>query len=75
MELIYGNKVMDRDGKALGNVDHLVRNTWTGEISKFVVRRKAPDKDLILSVEDVQEVAKDTVRLNLSLGELSQRQD
>jgi len=75
MKLKYGDEVTDRDGKVLGTVDHLVRNTWTGEITKFVVRRKAPDKDLILSTEDVQEVVKSTVRLNLSLEELSQRRD
>jgi sporulation protein YlmC with PRC-barrel domain len=72
MELRFGNEVIDRNGKPLGTVDHLVRNTWTGEISKFVVRRKVLDKDLFLSAENVQEVAEDTVRLNLSIEELSQ---
>ena len=73
MELEYGTEVIDQNGKILGTVDHLVRNSWTGEISKFVVRRKAPDKDLFLSPEDVFEVTKSTVKLNVSLEELAKR--
>jgi sporulation protein YlmC with PRC-barrel domain len=35
MEIEFGKKVIDKNGKALGTVDHLVRNTWTGEVNKF----------------------------------------
>ena len=73
MEPEYGTDVIDQNGKVLGTVDHLVRNIWTGEISKFVVRREAPDKDLFLSLEDVLEVTKSGVKLNVSLEELGQR--
>ncbi len=73
MQLEYGVQVIDQNGKVLGTVDHLVRNTWTGEITKFVVRREAPDKDVFLSLEDVLEVTKSTVKLNVSLEELCQR--
>lgn len=73
MELEFGAKVEDQNGKVLGTVDHLVRDTWTGEISKFVVRRKAPDSDLFLSPEDVLQATKSKVKLNVSFQELSQR--
>lgn len=73
MELEFGAKVEDQNGKVLGIVDHLVRDTWTGEISKFVVRRKAPDSDLFLSPEDVLQATKSKVKLNVSFQELSQR--
>ena len=73
MELEYGTEVVDQNGKVLGTVDHLVRNTWTGEITKFVVRRKSPDNDLFLSSEDVLEVKEDKVKLKVSLNELEQR--
>ena len=72
MELAYGAKVIDGKGEALGTVDHIMRNTWTGEISKFVVRRKAPAVDLFLSVDDVQEANGDIVRLKVALEDLSQ---
>ena len=73
MELEYGAEVIDQQGKVLGTVDHLVHNTWTGEISKFVVRRKAPEQDLFLAIQDVAEVTEKTVKLKVSVGELEQR--
>ena len=70
MEIEYGAEVVDRNGRVLGTVDHLVRNTWTGEITKFVVRRKAPDADLFFSTEDVLEATKSKV--NVSFDESSE---
>jgi len=72
MEIEYGAEVIDRNGKVLGRVDHVVRNTWTGEITKFMVRRRAPDRDLLLSPEDVVEATKSKIRLNVYFDELSQ---
>ena len=71
MEIEYGAEVVDRDGKVLGTVDHLMRNTWTGEMSKFMIRRKSPDSDLLFSVEDVIEATVSKIRLNISMDELS----
>lgn len=70
MEVEFGAKVIDRNGKVLGTIDHLMRNTWTGEITKFAVRRKAPDEDLFFSTKDVVEVTKTKVSLKISLHEL-----
>jgi len=72
MEIEYGAEVIDKGGKVLGTVDHLVRNTWTGEVSKFMIRRKAPDSDLFFSVEDVLQATRSKIRLNTSLDELSE---
>ena len=72
MEIEYGAEVIDRNGKVIGTVAHVIRNSWTGEISKFVVRRKAPDRDLFLSPEDVLEVTNTGIRLNISYDELSE---
>lgn len=72
MEIECGAKVTDRQGKVLGTVDHLIRNTWTGEISKFVVRRRAPDEALFFSVVDVLQATKSKIRLDISLDELSE---
>ena len=72
MEIEFGTTVMDKNGEVLGTVDHLVRNTWTGEISKFMVRRKAPDSDLLFSPQDVSEVTDTTIKLNVSIDELNE---
>ena len=74
MEIEYAAKVIDQKGKALGTVDHLVRNSWSGEITKFMVRREEPDEDLFLSLEDVSETNKSEVKLKVSLEELLKRQ-
>ena len=74
MEIEYGAEVMDRNNKVLGTVDYVIRNTWTGEISKFMVRRKAPDRELFLSPEEVLEVTNTGIRLNISFDELSEPQ-
>ena len=72
MEIQYGAEVVDKNGKLLGKVDHLVRNTWTGEISKFMVRRKAPDRDLLLSPQDVLELTQSRITLGIALHELEE---
>jgi len=72
MEIEYGAEVIDRNGKVLGTVDHLVRNTWSGEISKFMVCRKAPETDLFFSTEDVLEATKSKVKVNVSFDELNE---
>jgi sporulation protein YlmC with PRC-barrel domain len=66
----YGFEVMDRNGEALGTVDYIIRNTWTGEVSKFMVRRKPPEEDLFFSPKDILEVAESRIRISNSLGEL-----
>ena len=71
MEIEYGSEVIDRNGKVLGTVDYIIRNTWTGEISKFMVFRKPPDSDFFFSLDDVLEVAKSKTKVNISLEELS----
>ena len=72
MQIEYGTEVIDRNGKVLGTVDHLMHNTWTGEISKFVVRRKVPERDLFFSTEDVLEVTNTRIRVGVSCDELSE---
>jgi len=71
MEIEYGAEVIDKNGKVLGTVDHLMRNTWTGDISKFVVRRKSPDSDLFFSTTDVFEAANGKIKLSISLNEVT----
>jgi len=72
MEIQYGAEVIDKTGKVLGTVDYLVRNTWSGEISKFMVCRKAPESDLFFSTEDVLEATKSKVKVNVSLDKLNE---
>ena len=72
MEIQYGAEVIDKSGKVLGTVDHLVRNTWSGELSKFMVCRKAPESDLFFSTKDVLEATKSKVKVNVSFDQLNE---
>lgn len=73
MELEFKAEVVDRNGTVLGTVDHLVRDTWSGEIRKFMVRRKDLAEDLFLSPEDVAKATKTRITLKATLEELNQR--
>ena len=70
MQIKYGAEVVDKNGALLGTVDHLMHNTLTGEVSKFVVNRKPPERDLFLSPEDVLETTESMIKLNVSFEEL-----
>jgi len=73
MEIEFNAAVVDRDGKKLGTVDHIVRDTWSGDIRKFVVRRRDLDKDLFISPDDVAKATNNQINLRVSFEELNQR--
>lgn len=69
MEIEYGAEVVDKSGKMLGTIDYIIRDTWTGEIRKFMIRKKLPDEDLIFSPQDVLEATKSKIKVNISINE------
>jgi sporulation protein YlmC with PRC-barrel domain len=71
MDIEYGAEVIDRDGKSLGTVDYVIRNSWTGEISKFMIRREPPASELLFSPQDVLEADKSKIKVDISSEELS----
>lgn len=75
MEIEYGANVIDKSGKNLGTVNHIIVDSWTGKIRRFVVRREAPGDDLFLFPDDIARVTKERMQLNLSLEELNQNQN
>lgn len=72
MEIEYGAEVIDKNGKVVGTVDYVVRNTWTGEVSKFMVRQEEVGNELFFLTKDVLQVAGGKVKLCISLNELSE---
>jgi sporulation protein YlmC with PRC-barrel domain len=71
MEIKPGAQVIDKNGKVLGSVTHLARDGWSGEVKKFIVNRKPPDKDLFLTPEDVLEATDASIKLKIALDEAS----
>lgn len=74
MDLEYGAVVEDKNNKVLGTIDYIVRDTWTGEQRKFMVRREAPQTDIFFSPGHVAQNTKEKVKLNIPLEELEQEE-
>lgn len=69
MEIKPGVQVIDKNGTAVGSVNHLARDGWSGEIKKFIVNRQAPDNDLFLTPGDVLEATDSIIKLRVALDE------
>jgi hypothetical protein len=67
MEIQYGSKVEDKDGNVLGSVNRVIKNSWSGDVSKFVVAGNDSGQDLFLSPADVLEVTDTKVKLKINI--------
>ena len=72
MEIEYGTAVLDKNGKALGQVDYIVMDSWSGEPRKYMVRRDKGDDAWFFTPEQVAEVVEGKVKLNVANEELEQ---
>lgn len=72
MEIEYGNSVVDKDGKAVGEVDYIVMDSWSGEPRKYMIRREQEDDAVFFTPGQVDEVVKGRVKLNVASEELEQ---
>ena len=70
MEVEYGMNVVDKNGKPLGAVDHIVMDSWSGEPRKFIVRLDDEVSAVYFSPEQVAEVNAGKVKLTLALEEM-----
>ena len=71
MAIKHGATVIDVNGEVLGTVDHVMHNTLTGEITKFMVRRESPGRNLFISSQSVRSSSDSEVELDVSLEELA----
>ena len=61
-----GAEVKDANGRLLGKIDYVVRDTWSGDIRKYIIYRNPPDEDLSFSPDDVSEVSESFVKLSIT---------
>jgi len=66
MEIEYGAEVVDKNGKVLGTIDYIIRDTYTGEIRKFKVHTELVDTPLLFAPEDVSEASVTQVKLKIA---------
>ena len=69
MDIEYGAKVVDKDGKLVGKVDYLAKDSYTREIKSFKVSSEATESDVVFSIDDVDVATALEIRLKTSLGE------
>ena len=78
MEIEYGSQVVDKNDKVLGTVQYVIRDTWTGDISKFMVRNRELDssafKDFFVQPQNVLQAGDSGIKLNVSFEELSKNE-
>ena len=72
IEIEYGTKVIDKNGKAVGEVDYIVMDSWSGEPRKYMVRRDKGDDAWFFTPVQVAEVVKGKVKLKVANEELEQ---
>ncbi|MBN1369774.1 MAG: PRC-barrel domain-containing protein [Dehalococcoidaceae bacterium] len=71
MKIAYGTEVEDKDGKYIGQVNHVIRDSWTGRVRKFRVWNAGFEKDMMLSPDDIREIRQDKIVLALSMEDNS----
>ena len=72
MEIEYGTPVVDKNDKALGTVDHIINDMWSGEPRKYMVRLDKETGAVFFTPQHIAKATKEKVKLNVSAEELEQ---
>lgn len=70
MEIKYGATVKDKNGKVLGTVNNVIRDSWTGEISKFQVTTDPTEVGFFIPPQNIDKATPKEIKLNVALEEL-----
>jgi sporulation protein YlmC with PRC-barrel domain len=70
MEIEYGAEVRDKNGKVLGTVNNVIRDSWTGEISKFQVTTDPTEVGFFIPPQNIDKATPKEITLNVALEEL-----
>jgi sporulation protein YlmC with PRC-barrel domain len=69
MDIENGTEVFDKNGKRLGKVERVIRDTYTTEIKRFSVSTDITDAGLFFSPEEVEEATSKAIKLNIGYDE------
>jgi sporulation protein YlmC with PRC-barrel domain len=64
LEIEVGSQVIDKNGEKLGEVVKVVRDTWSGEINKFLVSESTPANGYLFATDQVLESNNGNIRLD-----------
>ncbi|UCC15917.1 MAG: hypothetical protein JSU58_05960 [Dehalococcoidales bacterium] len=63
----FGLEVVDKNGRSLGKIDYIIRDSWSGDIKKYIIYRQRPDEDISFSPDDISEITESTIKLNTAI--------
>ena len=64
----FGTEVLDKNGRSLGKIDYVIRDTWSGDVKKYIIYTPPPDEDITFSPDDISEITENAVILNIVIG-------
>ncbi len=67
MKIVYGTDVEDKKGNKVGQVNHVIRDTWTGAVRKFGVWQDSDNKAVMFSPDDIENITEEKIVLGLDL--------
>ena len=70
MQIEYGAKVKDKNGKLLGKVNNIIRDSWTGEISKFQVTTDPTEAGFFIPRDQIDKATPKEIKLKVTQEEL-----
>jgi hypothetical protein len=71
MKIEYGKIVEDKEGNKVGQVNHVIRDSWTGEVKKFGIWNPDRDKDVLVSPDNIKTVTDNKIVLEQNPDEIS----
>jgi sporulation protein YlmC with PRC-barrel domain len=72
MNIEYEMAVMDKNGKNVGEINHIVVDGWSGEPRKFMVRLDDNVSAVFFTPDNVVDVTEGKVTLNISFEDMVQ---
>ena len=70
MDIEIDMKVVDKSGKALGTVDQIINDIWTGDPRKYMVRLSGDEGALFFKPDQVSKVEGGKVTLSLDVADV-----
>jgi sporulation protein YlmC with PRC-barrel domain len=67
--ILYGADVWDTQGNLLGSVSHIVQDTWSGKVRRFMVRHPESKESVFFEPGDVLEATEDKITVDRTAGD------
>jgi hypothetical protein len=70
MDIEIGTPVEDKNGHAIGKIDHVIMDSWSGEPRKYVTRLADDVSAIYFTPGNIAETTGQKVKLNVAADEM-----